>query len=351
MDEVIILYMAFKIQNRRYTGSKQKLLEWIRQTIMNTIDDNCHSFCDLFAGTGVVTNAFINDFNDFIINDFLFSNNVIYNAFFSKENYHEEVLARYKREFVSLNPNDLAENYVSQNYGGKFFSYNDSKLIGEIRERLESLKNNHEINNREFNILLTSLIYSFDRSANTVGHYEAFIRKANIKDSFKFELIDPVINDENDPRNISIYREDSNELVRRINCDVVYIDPPYSSRQYSRFYHVIETIVKWDKPELFGTALKPKPENMSEYCSSRAIDSFRELIADLNCKYIFVSYNNTYNSKSNSSKNKMELDDMIRILNKKGHTQIFEINHNAFNAGKTNLEDHKELLFVTEVAK
>ena len=56
--------------------------------------------------------------------------------------------------------------------------------------------------------------------------------------------------------------EELKELAKKIKADIVYIDPPYNSRQYSRFYHVLETLTKWDKPELFGTALKPKEENM-----------------------------------------------------------------------------------------
>lgn len=351
MDTFKISNMSFKIHNRRYTGSKQKLTEWISDTISQTVTPDCRSFCDLFAGTGVVTKAVINQFDSFYLNDFLFSNNAIYKAFYEKANYREDVLIRFKREFIMLSADELDDNYVSLNFGNKFFSYNDAKKIGHIRQRIEDLKIANEINEREYYILLTSLLYSFDRCANTVGHYEAYIKNKRIKDGFEFDLISPVILDNNDPRSIHIYREDSNELVKRIEADVVYIDPPYSSRQYSRFYHVLETIIKWDMPELYGAALKPKPENMSEYCSSRAIDAFRELISDLKCKYIFVSYNNTYNSKSKSSQNKMEIDDMLDVLRKKGTTTIVEKKYNAFNAGKTSMDDHKEFLFITEVQK
>ena len=40
---------------------------------------------------------------------------------------------------------------------------------------------------------------------------------------------------------------------------------------------------------------------------------------------------------------------MLRVLQAKGKTEIFSIEHQAFNAGKTNLENHQELLFVTKV--
>lgn len=338
--------MAFNIYNRRYTGSKAKITNWIRDLILQNCPD-CSSLCDLFAGTGVITNSLINEFSKLYINDFLFSNEVIYSAFFEKKNYSEEKINKFYKKYQSLDSSKIEDNYVSINYGNKFFEYNDAKTIGFIREDIEQHK--ASLNRREYNILLASLIYSFDRCANTVGHYDAFFKNAHLRSTFRFELINPVINGVLDDRDILISRKDSNELASQIKSDVVYIDPPYSSRQYSRFYHVIENIVKWDKPELFGTALKPKPENMSEYCSTKAIDAFRSLIADLKCKYIVVSYNNTYNSKSSSSKNKMSLEDISQVLSKKGSTEMFSINHQAFNAGKTDLKDHQEILFITKV--
>ena len=340
--------MSFRINNRRYTGSKYKITPWIRDIVSKECP-NCKSFCDLFAGTGVVTDEFINDFSTFYINDFLYSNEVIYKAFYKKEEYDLSKITKFYQKYKNINPQDISDNYVSINFGNKFFEYNDAKVIGFIRQDIEDSRN--ELNDREYCILLTSLLYSFDRCANTVGHYEAYRKNVSLKSSFSYELINPVIKSNDDVRNIFITRKDSNQLAKEVECDLVYIDPPYSSRQYSRFYHVLETIVKWDKPELFGEALKPVPENMSTYCSSKAIDSFNELIMDLKCKYIVVSYNNTYNSKSSSSKNKMELDDMLFVLKQKGETKVFSIEHQAFNAGKTDLNDHKEMLFVTKVGK
>ena len=335
--------MGFKINNRRYTGSKSKIVTWIRNLVLENCED-AKSFCDIFAGTGVVTSAFFDDFDSFIVNDFLYSSEVIYNAFLGQDKYDEDKIFEYYKKYKRLN-NLLTENFVSQNYGGKYFSINDAKKIGYIRNDLQTSKN--DLTKREFDILLTSLIYSFDKCANTVGHYEAYIKNQEIKDSFKFDLIEPIAFNEN--KHIQIFREDANLLAKRISADIVYIDPPYSSRQYSRFYHVIETIVKWDKPELFGTALKPKPENMSEYCTTSAINAFKELISDLKCKYIAVSYNNTYTSKSKSSENKMKLDDIKRVLDKKGFTQQFAVKHQAFNAGKTKFDNHQEILFITSV--
>lgn len=338
--------MAFNINNRRYTGSKTKILKWINEIIdQNCID--CNSFCDLFAGTSAVTSSVIEKFGEFYINDFLYSNEVIYKAFYKKQNFNLEKIVKFANKYKNLNPQNLSKNYVSMNYGNKFFEMNDALCIGFIRDDLE--QNKSKLNDKEFSILLASLLYSADRCANTVGHYDAYFKKSNLRSSFKFELIQPIITNVSDQRSIKIFREDSNELAKKIKCDIVYIDPPYSSRQYSRFYHVLENIVEWKKPELYGVALKPEAQNMSTYCSSKAIDSFTDLIGSLKCKYILVSYNNTYRSKSKSSENKMKLDDILKVLHLKGNTTIFEIKHQAFNAGKTEFDDHKEIIFLTKV--
>lgn len=70
------------------------------------------------------------------------------------------------------------------------------------------------------------------------------MKKVDIQNKFVFELITPI---NVSGKTIEIFRQDSNELVRQVKADVAFIDPPYNSRQYSRFYHVLEGIVKWNK--------------------------------------------------------------------------------------------------------
>lgn len=335
--------MAFNIENRRYVGSKTKLMPWIKEEIVKHCN-KCSSFFDVFAGTGTVSAFLINDYKEFYINDFLYSNEVIYKAFFCKGKYDIKKINRIKDEYNATDK--LAANYISKNYGNKFFSMIDAKRIGFIREDLKCKIETNEINQNEFNILLASLLYSADKVAHTVGHYEAYIKKGYSDSPFEFNLIKPInVKD----KKISIYREDSNKLVKKLKADIAFIDPPYNSRQYSRFYHVLENITKWEKPNLSGTAMKPKPENMSEYCRNSAADAFEDLILNLNTKYIVVTYNNTYNSKSSSSKNKITLEEIETILNKKGKTDILNTPYKFFNAGKTDLKDHKEYLFITKV--
>ena len=148
---------------------------------------------------------------------------------------------------------------------------------------------------------------------------------------------------------VEIHQEDANLLARNIHVDLTYLDPPYNSRQYSRFYHVYENLVQWKKPKLYGTALKPKEENMSDYCRSSALGAFTDLVSHVDSRYLVVSYNNTYHSKSSSSANKIKLEEIEDVLNKCGETQVFTHQYNPFNSGKTEFDDHREYLFITEV--
>lgn len=93
---------------------------------------------------------------------------------------------------------------------------------------MENLRDN--LSEKEYAILLASLVYSADKIANTCGHYDAYIQGETLKDAFHFDFIKPY--DLHD-KQIEIYREDANILAKKIECDIAYIDPPYNRRQYN----------------------------------------------------------------------------------------------------------------------
>ncbi|WP_418217006.1 DNA adenine methylase [Barnesiella intestinihominis] len=331
----------FELESRRYIGNKAKLTQWI----MNIIREHTggfHSFFDVFAGTASVSKAVIPYADNIIMNDFLYSNNIIYKAFFGEGKYEDAKLSSLITQYNTINPDDIPDNYFSDNFGNKFFDYKNAKLIGWIREDIE--RHRKALTEKEYAILLASLIYSIDKIANTVGHFDAYIKKPIAYHPLTLQLIKPL-----SPNSVEIYREDSNLLAERVSADVAYIDPPYNSRQYSRFYHIYENLITWEKPELYGVAMKPKPQNMSAYCTTSAVEAFKNLVMKLQVKYIAVSYNNTYDSKSGSSKNKITLEEIRSILEQRGKTTIYDCAHKCFNTGKTEFIDHKELLFITEV--
>lgn len=329
------------LSSRRYIGSKAKLVDWIFETLAAETHD-VHSFCDIFAGTGVVGEYAVQMYDHIILNDLLYSNNVIYNAFFAPGKWDREKLCDIITGYNALDTDTIQPNYFSDNFGGKFFEESEAKRIGYIRQDIENRR--HTLTEKEYNVLLATLIYNIDKIANTLGHFEAYIQKPIAHKPLYLKLIEA-----KSIPGVQIYRDDANHLARRIHSDLVYIDPPYNSRQYSRFYHVYETLVKWDYPDLFGVAMKPRPENMSDYCSNRAADAMRDLVQHLDSHYIAVSYNNTYKSKSSSSENKIQLEELRGILEDVGPTTVHEHKHRAFNAGKTDFKDHKEYLFITTV--
>lgn len=332
----------FELHNRRYIGNKSKLTDWIME-IINLETKGRGTFIDIFSGTSIVAKSAMNYYDNVILNDILYSNKITYQAFYSTEKWNSNKLVEIVNQYNSLNSKTIRSNYFSKNFGGKFYEKEISKIIGYIRQDVEKKKKSNEINSREYSILLTSLIYTIDKLANTVGHFDAYIKKPIAIKPLNFKLIQT-----SDFKGAKTYQKDANDLINIVKGDIAYLDPPYNSRQYSRFYHIYENLIQWKKPELFGVALKPTAENMSKYCTVKAKFSFKELVENLDVKYLAVSYNNTYKSKSKSSENKIKYEELVEILEAVGETKIFEQSHKFFNTGKTDFNDHKEFLFLTK---
>ena len=143
------------------------------------------------------------------------------------------------------------------------------------------------------------------------------------------------------------YNTDANELVKKIKSDLVYIDPPYNSRQYCDAYHLLENVARWEKPEVFGVAKKMDRSSMkSKYCTQSATEAFELLIKDINAKYILLSYNNMAAKGNDRSNAKISDDDILRILKKKGEVKVFSESYKAFTTGKSDIDDNQERLFL-----
>ena len=334
------------INNRRYIGSKTKLLQHISDATYNAIRTNQFSFADLFGGTGVVAYEFARNGHPTIVNDMLLSNVVAYQAWMGEDVVREGIISELLEYFNNIQYADLQDNYFSNVYGGKYFSVNDARKIGFIRDYLEEHKT--EFNYREFCVLLTSLLYTTDKIANTVGHFEHYLSQEPQDSNFKLQSLEllPIAPTQ-------IFNEDANELARRVNADVVYLDPPYNARQYVNFYHVLENLTRWDKPTEFeGNSMKFKRNHLkSGYSRSVAPKLLEDLVNALDCRVIIVSYNNTYNARSGASNNKIQENEIVEILSAKGDVERIDMDYKAFNSGKTDLQNHKEYLFICRVRR
>ncbi len=330
----------FTINNRRYLGSKTKILNFIQTSIDKHIP-KYNSFLDIFSGTGVVANHFNNKNTKIITNDMLFSNYVIHYAFFSDDIYDKNKISELLEYFNNITPID---NYFSKNFGDKYFSLNVAKKIGTIREEIENLKS--QLTKKEKYILISSLIYAIDKIANTCGHYDAFRRNSLMPDNFKMKHLD--IDNSNNTGNI-ILNNDANKIISEIEpVDILYLDPPYNSRQYISAYHLIENLAQWNKPEVEGVASKMlnRKDYNSRYCLKKAIEAFEDLIIKAKAKYIILSYSDMANKGNERSNARMSDEEIIRVLENKGTLFIESIKHKPFSTGKTKLDTHNERLFI-----
>ena len=330
------------INNRRYLGNKYSLSDFIRKTV----DDNCKDVnivIDMFSGTGAVANVFKD--KTLITNDLLYSNYISNYAWFGYEIYSSKKIIEliYKYNQIKTTEN----NYMRENFADTFFSANDCSKIGYIREDIEAKYQNKEINFKEYAILITSLLYAMDKIANTVGHYDAYRKNVDFD---KTLILNVLLPEETINSNNICYNLDAKDLIGKIKGDLLYLDPPYNSRQYCDAYHLLENVARWEKPKVYGVARKMDRAGLkSDYCMVNATKAFEDLIEKADTKYILLSYNNMSDKGNARSNAKISDKDIMRILNKKGKVTIFESDYKSFSTGKSEIKNNKERLFLCEV--
>jgi len=338
-EGIVREYKTTKINNRRYLGNKYKLLPFIKRVVENECK-NINTVADIFAGTGAVASAFTD--KKLITNDIMYSNYICHVAWFSNEEYSEDkiinLITGYNNLFV------IEDNYMSNNFSNTYFSLDDCRKIGYIRQDIEDKYNADEINERERALLITSLLYAMDRIANTCGHYDAYRQGVHFEKNLELYVPKP---ESNLNENNVCYNMDTNKLVPEIEADLVYIDPPYNSRQYCDAYHLLENVARWNKPEVFGVAKKmDRTDLKSDYCTSKATASFENLISSIHAKYILLSYNDMANKGNDRSNAKISDEDIMRILRKKGEVKVFAEDYKAFSTGKSDIKTNQERLFL-----
>lgn len=188
-----------------------------------------------------------------------------------------------------------------------------------------------KINKNQYYFFLSSLINSIDKYANTASVYGAFLKhiKKSAEKKFVLDLL-PIVDGCNTGR---VYNKNISDIIKEIQGDVLYLDPPYNERQYCSNYHVLETIARYDNPILKGkTGLRDYKSQKSEFCSKKTVETaFENLIANANFKYIFLSYNN---------EGLMSLDTIKKIMSKYGEYSIYTQEYRRFRADKKENRNH-----------
>jgi len=318
-----------------YIGSKYKLSDFLRSTIYSVAGDDLSNkvFCDIFAGTGIVGRNFKKEVKQIISNDFE------YYSFVLNKNYIENHyrLRDQDKLIEDLNRLSLVDNgFVFKNYclgGGserQYFSDENGKIIDTIRQGIEGWKNTKRIESNQYYFLLASLLESADKVANTASVYGAFLKHLK-KTAQKKLVLQPAVFEMNGNKHI-VFNRDSNELIKEISGDILYLDPPYNARQYGSNYHILNTIAKYEEFIPRGKTGLPVYQK-SKYCSKNTVLSeFEELIKNADFNYIFLSYNN---------EGLMSVDDVKKIMSKYGKYDIATTNYQRFKADKSENRNHK----------
>ena len=328
-------------QNRRYMGNKHKLLDFIERVVTMKCG-KVSSVCDIFAGTGVVGHRLNRPDVQVISNDLLTANYVCLQAFLGTTNNRHGGI-RDKIAFLNSLPAS-GENYFSEHFGGTYFTVENAMKIGAIRDAINQIAADEE----EKNLLLCSLIYATDKVANTVGHYDAFRKTLDARQPI--HLLAPSVDHASNAGNRAL-NQDANALIREVSCDLLYIDPPYNSRQYSDAYHLLENLAEWRQPAVAGLGKKMDRSHIkSDYCLRSATSAFADLVAHADCKHILLSYNNTGSSKDGRSNARMSDAEIMQILGGKGEVEVFETEYKAFTTGKSSPANNVERLFHCKVS-
>ena len=125
--------------------------------------------------------------------------------------------------------------------------------------------------------------------------------------------------------------EEANSLIKRIEGDILYLDPPYNSRQYSANYHLLNTIADYKSFTPKGKT-ELREYNKSNYCSKAKVQhTFKDLIRNARFRYIVLSYNN---------EGIMPMQTIEQIMTKYGNYQMFQKEHQRFKADKTENKNH-----------
>lgn len=340
------------MKSLNYIGSKRSLIDFLKSSIDETVPDKKdYTFCDLFAGTGIVGFTLGKEFKSVITNDLEYYSFVINNGLYVPFTSFLKDQIDYLNEIADTEDNK-GDGYVSENYSEPrlFFTKDNARRIDVIRTELNNMLSNNTINKKQFYFLLGSLIVSADKVSNTASVYGAYLKKFKASAVKKLK-IEPLHESTDDiihlVMNCDVNYIDEYKEVEDKNFDVVYLDPPYNNRQYGANYCPLNYIAYYDNNiSVKGKTGLLENYNKSSFCKKKGLNEvFDELIGKLikkSAKYIFISYND---------EGLLTIKELREILQKYGSVELKEKKYKRF---KSSIEDEsnetvQELLWCLKV--
>jgi adenine-specific DNA-methyltransferase len=325
-----------------YIGSKHSLLPFINEITVKVLSGEEKIFCDLFAGTGAVGRHFKRKGFQVIANDIQYYAYVLNKAYLEinqaprfttlRKVYGAEI-ARHRKPFADpvrevmrfVNTLCGKAGFIFHNYspaGNRFYyTPENAEKADTIRVAIENWRAEGIINKQEYFYILCALLEAIDQVANTASVYGAYLK--TFKNSAKRELLLKPLELVNHVKGCKAYHKDANQLVKKIKCDVLYLDPPYNHRQYGANYHVLETIAAYDNPQLRGVT-GMRDYSRSPYCQKKTAKEAMKKVIEQSCaRHILVSYND---------EGILSLEEVQDLLRLRGEPKIFQTDYNRFKA-------------------
>jgi adenine-specific DNA-methyltransferase len=278
----------------RYIGNKTRLLPFIMRTVERG-GIGVGSVHDAFAGTASVARAFKALGWRVHASDLLMSSYVFQRAYVVAQRASSD-LAALASELAAVSPR---EGFITRNFSPAgermYFTLENATRIDGAREELETWRAHGKVDDDSYYILLAGIIEGADRVANTAGVYASYMKRwqPNARRPFEISPEPPVPG----KAGAEAYLMDATEAARIIgDVDLIYIDPPYNSRQYVAYYHIPEIIARgWadSAPRVRGkVGLLAGKEGRSDWSHGRRVQKlFTGLLSATKARHALVSFN------------------------------------------------------------
>jgi adenine-specific DNA-methyltransferase len=326
-----------------YIGNKRKLLVLIHRALESTCEQK-GTFVDFFAGSGVVSRLAKLLGYRVIANDWEPYAEAINRCYIACNRLPAcKALGGYQRAIERLNDLPPKVDWVTKHLcpgdderydverDRLFYMRKNGMRIDAIREQVAAWKDEGQISDLEEACLLAPLVYQACYRSNTSGVFKGFhngwggqTKTALYRIATDLRLDVPAFHD-NGQKN-RVFREDAQALAERLSrrpIDVAYLDPPYNQHPYGSNYHVLNSIVLWDKPPLSRQIVRGnkaairtdwRTERRSAYnYKEEAARAYRQLLATINARYILTSY---------STDGMIPLEDLLRSNVERGYVSI-----------------------------